>query len=362
MDVNGFAMVNPGAPERLGIGYFGAQGTHAMKLLEHLDGAKRYVDLTAGGMGTPYRICYKKKLPVAVNDIGFFSHACGCAIFLQQELHDEAYWREKLVAAKDMAQPGMIAEMLAWEWLGSDAVPRALPAETVAYLDGLLKILKTDDAPDLLYAAVGKTLLSDLTFRGLGFAAKTADNVALADITPDAMIERILKHLGYFIWKNTLLPEELKAENVVSWADASDFVEAFDGFQDTVVYMDPAWPWNTPNTQNPYFLSSTLLPCMLKQTCNPADLITLQPWEYGEKDRILGDVMHWTRTPLNKGALRVIVNTQSTNYPDPIAEVEPALKAAFKFQQYIEWKAFTALGSQTEHRFKEFAWIFEGVN
>lgn len=358
MDVNGFVMVKPGAPERLSIGYFGAQGTHATKLMPYLDGATQFVDLTAGGMGIPYRICLKKKLPVVVNDISFYSHVCGCAVFLPQDLHAEAFWREMLVAAKAKATEGLLVEMLTWDWLPSDAYPKMLPTETLAYLDGLLQLANTCDAPDLLYAAIGKMLLTDLAFRGLGFTAVTTDDVHMLEITPDAMIERILKHLGYFVWKNTLLPDALKAENVVSWDDAGHFGATFNrGFQDAVVYVDPAWPWNKPNQPNPYFLSSVVLPCILKQTASKPELVAMQPWLYGEEDRILEDVIQWTTHVLQRGARKVIVNTRGTNYPDPKV-IEPKLQAALECTGTIECRAST---SQGENKVHEFAWIFEGV-
>lgn len=355
MDTLGFNPRVAGTPARFGIGYFGAQGTHAMKLLNYVDGASRYVDLTAGGMGTPYRMCREKHLPVAINDIGFYSHICGKATFQKQELHDYAWWVNYLHDMKSFAKEGIISEMLAWKWLNAGNVPSELPKETIRYLDGLLANSQ-DNA--ILLAAVGKMLLSDFTFRGLGFSKTTPAKQPLADINVDACIEYILKNVGFYTLKNMEIPEDLKEQNVVSWNDASNFVNSFD-FEGAVVYMDPAWPWNQPSVTNPYFLSSTVLPCMLRQSYAPDSLIVLTPWECGDEERIMNDVIHWVKTPLSKGAKRVIVNTQSTNYPDPIKVVEPILKEHFVFEQYIDWNANSGLA--LTQNFKEFAWIFTGV-
>jgi len=251
---------------------------------------------------------------------------------------------------------GMLYRLLELgDWFPKTNTFKTLNTKCMSFIDYLCS---TEDSWRIK-SAVGRMLLEKFTFRGMTTCSKLTNGTKLEDLTIDDLIELLLYNIMYFQFHNTQLHRFMQEDNFVSWNDSSAFVKEYDNFEGSVVYMDPAWPWNEPSTTNPYFLSSVVVPCILSQTWDPEELIVLQPWEYGNQKRILDDIELWVRTPLEKGARRVIVNTQSTNYPDPEGIVEPFLKERFKFKGYLEWKAFSALAKHSKNSFKEYAWILE---
>ena len=338
----------------LSIGYFGAQGTHAQSLLKLIDpGIKRYVDLTAGGMGMPYQICLEKLIPVSVNDIGYFSHVCGKAVFTNSF---KTYNWDEILNPMELC-PGMISKIDSYDWL-SVSFKLRLPEKCKNYLDTLCA---KNQENYILLASIGKFLLGDMTFRGLSFCNTTNEKRQISSFTIEDLQLVIKKYIQYFERKRDQLPIELREQNIVSWNNASNFVTTQD-FNGALVYMDPAWPWNNTSADNPYFLSSVIIPTILMQSDAPEKMISFEPWVYGGKEIILKDIFHWVNSALRGGAYRVIVNTQSTNYPDPINEVEPFLKKHFEIETYLDWKVNSALATLNKNSFGEFAWIIKKIN
>ena len=86
MDFKSLETVHPYTPDpatkNLSIGYYGSQARFSGKILNLVDqDVTRYVDLVAGGMGTPYRFCYERDIPIGINDAGYFSHVWAKSVF-----------------------------------------------------------------------------------------------------------------------------------------------------------------------------------------------------------------------------------------------------------------------------------------
>lgn len=337
----------------LGIGYFGAQGTHSKGIFQYInEDTSRYVDLTAGGNGIPFQICVTKKIPVTTNDIGYHSYICAKTVLCEEPLEMEDKDIIEKFLTFDEYKPGMIAKLNSYDWLSTSYRLMNLKPECIAYIDTIAT--KNKNTPIVL-AALGKFLLGTLTFRGMVFSNKLANHVSQEDLEISDIRDIILKNIKYFTEKQKLIDPDIRKLNYCSWNDTSSFVKEYN-FDNALVYMDPAWPWDGSLANNPYFLSSVVIPTILLQSDNPEVTKSLKPWGFGQKETILNDIKTWVENPLNKGAQQVIVNTQDTNYPNPINEVEPFLKEHFKIKEYFDWKAFTALNTK-DYSFKEFCWI-----
>jgi len=309
------------------IGYYGSQSRFANEILKLVpEGASRYVDLVAGGMGTPYAFARTRNKPVAVNDASYFSHAWGMSVFkdgFTRTLTDEKI--RELLDVTPVA--GYITNHTKSANISSGG---AIPENIAMYLDGLLQ---THHDKPVVAAAIGKLLTSVFTFRALCFCSTSVEGIPIKKYPIELVIPKLYRIIDEARIYNQGLSEEVLLQNIVSWDDASNFVQRSDFpnmCEGAFVYIDPAWPWNPAlgggNVENPYLFTSVRLPKWLLQT---SDIdMSLRIWPNDDADFILNDIYTWVSAALNAGALRVVVNTQSTNFPEP-SRVEDFLRTHF---------------------------------
>jgi hypothetical protein len=283
--------------------YFGAQGyndrhyqcihqlvTAGSKMGPHT----RYVDLTAGACGIPYRLRLDVDMPVSLNDFGFYSYCHAKTVFtgpsIVWDMASLIHWLVTISPAE-----GQFSSFNKW-----------YRKDTAAFIDGLA--IASKESPWML-ASLGRTLMGN-SFRGFAFAKTSPTKVALQAMPPIDFAIAFARNAYYYYQKQ--LPNVRKIGNVVENVDAQRFVETT-SIEGAFVYMDPAWPWKEGG-ESPYALSSDYVSSVLMQAKPQA----VHFWNRDE-ELIRHDVMYWYTKALGRGARTVVVNTQSTNFPDPEA-------------------------------------------
>jgi hypothetical protein len=336
----------------ISIGYFGSQVRFADTMIDLIHPeATRYIDLTVGGCGTPYRVAQTKNLPVTLNDYSYYSYLAATAIFTDTKTtkipKDVPHFLERILDVKPTA--GYLTK------LGQKDLTHSTKGfwskEQRMWIDGFCS---TNANIPIALAALGKAILSVYSFRGLTWPRKTSEGFVISDLPLEKLAGTIIRKLLDFLeYRRRLLP---LLEHETFCRAATHFVKDYQNFKNSHVYMDPAWPWGGPEPQegNPYFLSSVLIPNILMQKEIPPPNM----WKPSEEARILDDIKTWVTYPLTKGALRVVVNTQSTNYPEPLKVYEFLLQhfGVVKFERRI---IKTALAKS--RKFEEFFCIIENV-
>jgi hypothetical protein len=296
-------------PRQFGIGWFGSQ-QRFYDAIKSLVDTPKYIDITAGGSGVPYRLLAGKSVTsVITNDLSYYSYCCAKSVF-------EGYTRtdaEMIDLLEVIPTTGYLSNK------PNGTVFGHFNDKVKAYIDGYcIKHAGNEFA----MAALGKFLLAKCTFRGLAFSKTTASKEVVFDFTVQDIKNHILHTMVYF---NNMVLGGGKAFNL----NANDFVEQYNEFQDATVYSDPAWPWDPKqgdSQNNPYLLSSEIIPSILKQE----DTSLRLPWNDRDvfskektkgdfevtKQKVIKDVTLWIDTVLSKGAKQFIINTQSTNYPN----------------------------------------------
>lgn len=295
----------------LSIGYFGSHNGYNQRSVTMVEAkrAKRYVDLTSGGCSVPYQIWTRLGIPVTLNDIGLWSHSCARTALVEGMCPKFDENREALFLSTVTPVVGFAAQF--------SPMARVYSESVCQFVDGVVTAMLEDPARRWWYsAALGSTLMKN-SFRSLHITwtsggSKRGLPKLLSEWTPEDFCLILLDRLRYFAGKANPGPDN-EAFNL----DASKFVDAYDGFKDACVYMNPAWPWR-PNSgppdraHNPYRLSSEF----------PSRILTgggwvddFDWWGRDDYDRIKADVTHWVETPLRKGARVVLVSNQSTNWP-----------------------------------------------
>jgi hypothetical protein len=315
MDFKSLETVHPYTPDpatkNLSIGYYGSQARFSGKILNLVDqDVTRYVDLVAGGMGTPYRFCYERDIPIGINDAGYFSHVWAKSVFTNcgiEKLTDKDF--------KEMLQVTPVAGYITnYISTANTSHGGKIKTDHAKYFDGLC--VAYQDKPYML-AALAKLLAGSMTFRSLSFCGSTADGMKVSELPDSWIVKKLFRILTEIRTFNMALDRTVKEENKVCWGDASSFVKYEPWlFRGAHVYMDPAWPWNKEmgGGENPYIFTSVLLPQWLLQK---EDVPQLRVWGNEDEETILNDIWLWTNTALHNGAKTVVVNTQSTNFPHP---------------------------------------------
>jgi len=319
--------------KKFSISYFGAQVRFHEQVKELLPiNVPKYIDLVAGGNGTPYQLLKEGRvLDIATNDLSYYSYITAKTVF-----GGKKYETEELLKMLDI-------EVL--NGYSTNNYNKFLPLHLSEYIDGFC--VSNSNNPIAL-AALGKTMMNELTFRGLGLCHTMMDGTKIVDYGIEQFIISIYKRMREF---NSFIVPNGKAHNY----NANEFVQIYDGFKDAVVYADPAWPFpHTPLDPgiNPYIFSSEQLPSILKQTTTSMKL----PWNNTEETHIYNDIKLWIETTLNKGAQLFIINSQSTNYP-PIEHLNEFIRKTFNVVNYKEHIAFSRLAKTKT--FKEYWWVIK---
>lgn len=292
----------------------------------------RYIDITAGGGAIPWFMNKKHGVAVTTNDIGVYSY-CSATAALRLQYPD---WDlHALLSTLDAVTPvvGKFSELN--EWYSPDVA---------AFVDGLCS---TPPAPrEWFLAAVGRELMGN-SFRGLFMTKTGPDKIPLNQLTVEDFAYKLLRQLWYYYDKG-----RRDSRNETFNMNASEFVDAYSGFENTFVWMDPAWPWKDGPNDPPYLLSSTVMTKILTQQ-EPPEF----KWWPRDASVILGDILHWVSAPLAHGASIVITNTQDSNFPPP-ADVEAALRAKFGDIEVFSFDAQSGLAKKGT--FGEFVYVMRG--
>lgn len=325
-------------PDRKGFssGYFGAQGFNKQAELQmaYAKNSWRYIDLTAGGNGVPYRVASELGIPVTTNDMGFYSYCMANSVLRQSIFWDYDAILKKLLDIK-----------LIKGWYSKNN--KHYSEQVAQWIDGACS--KANEERDYItLAAIGRTLVKN-GFRGMGFSKTAADGTVLSEMPLEHFILEVFRNLYYLHKKNISAPFEHYCFNM----DAGNFVQYYptvgNSFHNATVYMDPAWPWLNQKSKdkNPYAFVSQTVSSILKQET----IQTCRFWNNDEEE-IKTDIKNWVETPLAFGAKTVIVNTQSTNYPDP-----KIVASWFPNAKLIEYNQHTALAK--DKNFVEYLIIIE---
>jgi len=341
-------------PTSLSISYFGAQGRFADEIIKIVmqndTTASRYIDLTAGGMGVPYNLARNWKIPVTVNDLSFYSYICGIAVF--EHMARFADYDDRLF--RDIYSAVIPKEGFLTSKAGGKSITERYGNWSISvrkFVDALAEEAKSHE---ILLAALGRTLLNEGTFRGLTWCGTSPDKKKLADITVEEFWNKVMRNTAYFAILSEGIDASVKKNCQAYRSHASEFVKKYNEFEDAIVYMDPAWPWlpEFADASNPYNVVAHDIPEILLQ--NP---MVMEPlWTRENPEEILNNLEFWISQPLLKGARRVIVSSQSTNYP-PINEVDFFLKSKFNAQEVVMSTQFS--GQAKSKMFTENWWVIK---
>ena len=290
------------------IGYFGAQGRMWPYVQEFIpEGAKRYLDYTAGGFGNPLKAAVERKMPVAVNDLCQYVVIAARSVFEDpiEEAHKEY---SDLMNFLDNIVPrdGM---MIAMKEAGTSIAKRgAFTDELRQYVDGLCSV-----ANNRMKFAVGKVLM-DATFRGMTWCGTSANAIPILEWTTEYFKEKLLRWYRRFEVVRLTVQETGVEHKVVSYDCGMIAKIAPELHKDAVIYLDPAWPWKdaTLGVENPYeFVASIISGILLQRETSTPQF----RWEEMTNEEIADEATNWVQRGLGAGAMRFILNTQSTNRP-----------------------------------------------
>jgi hypothetical protein len=323
--------------KKFSISYFGAQVRFYDQVANLLpNDCTTYIDLVAGGNGTPYQLLKDDKVQsVVTNDLSFYSYVCSKTVFENR--------KHTINELLDMLNVEPLKGYLS-NLSPNKSFSGYFTDEMRNYIDGYCTKNKENS---IALAAMGKLLIGKLSFRSLMFSRKLVNGKLMIDYSIQELINDLYIKLCEF---NIFNIGNGKSYNL----DANEFVQSFNEFEGNIVYADPAWPFTTSQQgPNPYVFSSEIIPSILLQKESTLKL----PWNNkSEEDeqKIYNDISLWIRTSLNKGAKMFIINTQSTNFPLP-EKLNVYLRKNFNIINYKEHIAHSSLAKTTN--FTEYWWV-----
>lgn len=299
----------PGSNQDYAIGYFGTQTRYSSYVTTFYEPNKYplYFDLTCGGHGIPYKLA-RKGQRIAVNDRNKYVVACARSVFESDVIPGNRieYVLERLREVEPHA--GLLTAKV----VAGGPVVRAsgFRQEMAEFIDGCAKHFQGDP---LFIAGLGK-MLSNSTFRSLGWANTDAMKVPIKDWTWEFWFDKLCRNTLAFADRRAEMAE-LSTGHQVFDGDALQAVKSVSDLRGAYVYIDPAWPWHPKygTQENPYkFLAGDLVEVLVQGP--PPDI---QYWPMDNPQPIVDDVLSWITAAFERDAAVFVVSTQSTNFPDP---------------------------------------------
>lgn len=182
--------------------------------------------------------------------------------------------------------------------------------KTAVYLDTLLQRYPTS----LMRACVGYAILRTYTWREVSWSRLSKQGKLIQGRRPHKLWEPICRRA----WSLRLAAEEFaktptRRLHQISETSVLQAIRTFDIYTGAVVYANPLWPWMSTDDWSAYSqftadLNSILMQCPVK-TSNWSDNRSL--------DTIYKEVTSWIEESFARGAGFFILNTQSSNFPQP---------------------------------------------
>jgi len=304
-------MSNPKPKRAYTAPYWGTQlvETYPRRLMDLIAEQGAYADLTAGGGRYPYHVHTELGVPVVINDRNPYVVSYHRAVFTFPWTSKP--WSEWLELATEATDPLKVQPV---DGLITQDQQLLLPTETKQYLDGLT----TREGPlptFILRAAVAASLLTHCSYRGYGWAKTTTEKALVSTIPPNTVRSWVIQRINILYQYGVhTKPHLCRVHNtdLFTWDPTTwpPFPE------NTVVYTDPAWPWNEANSsagsKNPYEFLTHL--GYITHQLQPSP--TTRFWSRKlPAEEIVGDVLKWMQNAKSLGAKFFVVSTQSTNYP-----------------------------------------------
>jgi hypothetical protein len=290
--------------------YFGTQKLEDFPsdIAYAITSAPQYIDLTSGGGGMAYVQAITGQ-PVVANDRCYYASLCTKVVLA----YDPGF------GALDVPALTWIEDFAAWidpdelHWIAVDSFLAAkdrgkgpkLSDDVLAYLDLLLGL-----ESDLVRGLIGTWLVTHCTYRGTGWAAKTAKSGSTLDYTPDDVSQGIIRTAWRWRHFADKVPEGTDTQ--VYNLDALDALHAMDIEPGAVVFANPQFPWAKTQGPTPFkFFTDKLDPLL-----SPEPLPTWREWPKN-MDVIGEDVARWMEAAFSRGVAKFIFAAQDTNAPPP---------------------------------------------
>ena len=314
-------------------------GTRDLKIfpiefLDYVDECPSFIDVTAGGGRFIYDQALKGKT-VGANDRCYYSYLALSAVLEKKTFEDN--WFERLYTltlSGNQCNCGVVG------YFSSNGKKSFVNDTLRSYIDEICMVY-TDD-PFVLYA-IGKAIRSIFTYRGLGWCPQTPFDMPSTLVS----IEYFHKVFMKAAWTTYLYASQLQKKHRVFYLDALDAIET--GFsdsliRDSMVYADPAWPWEK-GSNNPYAWFTNDLSSILQQHD-----ASVEYWPR-DADIILEDIYQWGYTALKRGAKYFTICGQDTNFPS-LAIIRAYMSQKFNEVKWVEVKD----QSKAAHRIYTTGW------
>jgi adenine-specific DNA methylase len=289
-----------------GWNYFGSQGKVFEKLStiikDNIGPFNKYVDLTAGG-GSACYLFAKEGKTVYANDINYYAYLCNKTILCKNEkINFEEI--EQIIPIKDFLYNN-------WKHNTGDSKLLKCNEQMVMWFDGALNQIKNP----IILSCIGKSLINVYGYMGIPAMSLTTKTGKLAT-------EILLDEFKIDLYKEINRVQQFMLNNEKNYTTNLDALNASQQkhLKDSIVYIDPAWPYAkgmSHGDSNPYIWYYRLAKILSLNKQKDGYL-----WIKTPDEQIMDDVKKWINNAFEQNANYFIINTQSTNRPNPNTLIE----------------------------------------
>ena len=272
----------------------------------------RYVDITSGCNNQAFAIGRTNGIPVTVNDISYFSHCMGVALFHRCRETDINEIGKVLVKAQKTHHTGIFCRNRSDSPSFNNQDKPTLPHEFTSYIDGLILLINQEFSyahAMFMKACVGRTFLAIMSMKNLCWYSRKEEGIKFSHINQIPSSEMFARE----VFKAAKIKNRFFTPGAAYCMSAIDFlgVEGL-SLEDATVCIDPPWPHKIRELRQisygPFYKEIGDILLQRETTSWP-------PWPMKDLKRVVNEIAYMAHLALSKGAREVYVWSQNTNLP-----------------------------------------------
>lgn len=272
----------------------------------------RYVDITSGCNNQAFAIGKTSRVPVTVNDISYFSHCMGVALFHRDRETDINKIARVLVEAQKTHHTGIFCRNRSDNPSFNNEDKSTLPHEFTSYIDGLVLLIEQKlSYPDAMFmkACIGRTFLAVMSMKNLIWYSRKGEGILLTHSYQIPSSTYFAKE----VFKAAKIKNRFFTPGAAYCMPAVDFLN-LEGLnlEDTTVCIDPPWPHGIRELRqvnySPFYKE-------IGDILFQRETTGWSPWPMKDLKRVTNEVAYMAHLALNKGAREVYIWSQNTNLP-----------------------------------------------